>query len=467
MKFRRDIHVLIKSFWSFQVLKAYNTAVANCDKLKLKYLSQFVTAIHYAPFLKFSTLLWVLLLSPFFLSSSFAQSITELEAKRQRIQADIDLTSKLLDQKTSDKEAALERYETLQKQINRRQDLVGTLETEIAVANRRITRTADVIEALENDIEVLKSEYASIIQSAFRQKMTQSPLLFLLSAKDFNDAYKKWQYLRQYDDYRKRQANLIVETQKRLGQKKEALVNRKLQKEQLISEQKSQLSILNTEKSSRNRLYKELRKDEKRLKKDLNTYIASRNRLDQAIVDMVFAAANASSQKSVAASVPESVKEEKNAATSSVETEITASQLAIWTNDFQSQKGSLPWPVGSGIIIRSFGQQAHPTIPNITIQNNGIDIKTQSQESAKAIFEGVIAGIQFIPGYQNTIIVKHGEYFSVYSNLEGVTVEKGDRVKAGQILGSVSTNRIKKNTEIHFEIWRKKKRLNPVDWVRK
>ena len=392
-----------------------------------------------------------------------AQSLQELEQKRQRIQADINLTNDLLADATQSKAEALTRYMTLQQQIEKRKELIQTLKKEIVVTNKSILRSSHVVTALQDDIEALQLEYADIIRSVYRQKMTQSTLLFLLSASDFNEVFRRWNYIRQYDAYRQKQANLIADTQAMLIKKLDFLQNKKEQKQYLILEQASQNEMLQTELQSRNSLYQLLRKDEKRLQSELQSHIASRNKLDKAIEEIIFAATNIT-KKSAGASVPET---NSTTSTSSIPKAITAMELARWTSDFQHQKGQLPWPVASGVITRPFGEQAHPSIPKIKINNNGIDIKTKKRAQAQAIFEGVVAGTQFIPGYQNTLIIKHGEYFTVYSNLEELFVKKGERITQGQLIGQVSTNRKDKTTEIHFEVWRQKQRLNPSDWIKK
>jgi len=134
---------------------------------------------------------------------------------------------------------------------------------------------------------------------------------------------------------------------------------------------------------------------------------------------------------------------------------------ASLSSNFTSNKGALPWPVKSGEIIRQFGTQPHPTIKTVKITNNGIDIRTDSESEVFSIFEGLVAGTQFVPGYLNMVIVQHGEYYTVYSNLEEIYVKRGDQLRSGETIGKVGS----KKPEVHFEVWREKQRLNPVDWV--
>lgn len=393
-----------------------------------------------------------------------AQTVKELEAKRSKIQKEINLTSKFLSETTQNKEAALQRFTTLRSQIKKRKLLIQTLKKEINITNKRIERTDAVIQALQADIEQLQKEYAVIINQAYRQKLTQSNWLFLFSAKDFNDAFRRWQYIKQYDTYRKKQANLIKETQITLNKKIDLLANKKRQKELLVDEQNAQNRLLAEELDSSNAIFNMLRKDEKRLKKNLDTFISQRDELDKTIEEIIIAATNmVGPVEQDVATIDESEGDILTA--KSISTPVSSDELNAWTNSFESQRGRLPMPVNEGIVTRFFGQQAHPTISGITIQNNGIDIQTPKGANAKAIFEGVVAGTQFIPGFQHTVIIKHGEYFTVYSNLEEIFIKKGDRIQKGQVLGQISTNKKDKSTQIHFEVWRNKSRLNPKDWI--
>ncbi len=393
-----------------------------------------------------------------------AQTVKELEAKRSKIQKEINLTSKFLSETTQNKEAALQRFTTLRSQIKKRKLLIQTLKKEINITNKRIERTDAVIQALQADIEQLQKEYAIIINQAYRQKLTQSNWLFLFSAKDFNDAFRRWQYIKQYDTYRKKQANLIKETQITLNKKIDLLANKKRQKELLVDEQNAQNRLLAEELDSSNAIFNMLRKDEKRLKKNLDTFISQRDELDKIIEEIIIAATNmVGPVEQDVATIDEPESDILTA--KSISTPVSSDELNAWTNSFESQRGRLPMPVNEGIVTRFFGQQAHPTISGITIQNNGIDIQTPKGANAKAIFEGVVAGTQFIPGFQHTVIIKHGEYFTVYSNLEEIFIKKGDRIQKGQVLGQISTNKKDKSTQIHFEVWRNKSRLNPKDWI--
>ena len=378
-----------------------------------------------------------------------AQQKKELEERRKRLMREIALTSSLLNETTRNRSATYDLYVTLQNQIVKRKQLVLTLRKEIQYTAENIERTQDVIAALESDTEQLEEEYAEMARQAYRFKLSNNHLFFLFSADGFNDAFQRWRYLKQYDEYRKKQAHLIMATQKTLEQKIGNLELRKAEKEKLLSSEVKQHRMLNKELDDKNKILQALRSDEKRLKKDLDTQEKDRRRLDDSIKDII--------RSEVATKKKEPITVEI----------INSASGKDATRLFQSQRGKLPWPVSKGVITRRFGKQAHPTLKKIEISNNGIDIRADRMAEVRAVFEGKVVGLTFVPGYNNMLIIQHGDYYSVYSNLDEVFVKKGDKVDDKQALGKLSVNSKSNVSELHFEIWREKTRLNPADWVRR
>jgi len=378
------------------------------------------------------------------------QSRKDLEDKRKQLLKEIERTSSLLKQTQKNKEATFSHYVTLQKQISKRQQLIETLQTEIAFMQSNVDRTSGVIEALSGDVDRLRDEYANMSRHAYRQKLSGTPWLFIFSAKSFNDTFRRWQYLRQYDSYRQKQARLILETQKTLMNKINILEQRKLDKLHLLDSERRQSEILSLEVSAKNRLLGELKDDEIRLNKELQAKEMAAAKLSAAIErvikEEIARAGNAAKAKSPA-------------------TKASADKAVALSKDFQKNKGRLPWPVKNGVITGYFGKQQHPTIKTIEITNNGIDIRTDQGSPVRAVFDGKVAGTQFIPGYDYMVILQHGDFYTVYSNLEEVNVRKGDEVKTRQDIGKVSTDRKTNTSEVHFEIWQEKTRLNPSEWV--
>jgi len=382
-----------------------------------------------------------------------AQNRRELEEKRKQLLKEIEETNAQLKETQQNKAATLDRYVALQRKIKKRQQLVQTLKKEIANADSSIARTQEVIGALENDVEQLKSEYAKTIKTAYRLKINKGLVLFLFSARDINDAFRRWQYIRQYNKYRKRQANLILETQDMLEIKAVQMQKRKEDKVNLLASQEKQSTLLRSELIAKDRMLKDLKSSEARLVAELNEQEKAHQRLNEAIETVIreeVAKMKEAARKPEAMSVGTAERREVDDAA-----DLSAS--------FTRLKGRLPWPVEVGEITKYFGTQPHPTIKTIQIKNNGIDIKTKSSAKVYAVYRGRVAGRQYIPGYQNTLILQHGDFYTVYSNLEEVYVKRGDNINAEQVIGKLSNSK----NEVHFEIWQEKKRLNPIHWVTK
>ncbi|MBK9015362.1 MAG: peptidoglycan DD-metalloendopeptidase family protein [Saprospiraceae bacterium] len=408
-------------------------------------------------------ILWLLLFMLLAMGTGIAQqSRKELEDKRKKLLKDIEQTSSLLKQTKQDKEATLSRYVTLQKQINKRKQLVETLQAEMQYLLENVERTATVVLALNEDTDRLMEEYTKIARHAYRQRLMHSKWLFLLSAKSFNDAFRRWQYLRQYDRYRQRQARLILDTQQMLLDKIKSLEDRKREKENLLGTEKRQSQMLGLEMEAKNRLLETLKGDESRLARDLEAKQVAATKLNNAIEKVIREEMERirREERSAAAAASAATPGKTVAPTATPE----ATSLS---KEFNNNRGSLPWPVKNGVITGYFGRQPHPTIPNIEIVNNGIDIQTDQGAQVRSVFEGTVVGTQFIPGFDYMVILQHGSYYTVYSNLEEVSVKKGDKVAIRQSIGKVSTDRKTNTSAVHFEIWKEKTRLNPQDWVGK
>ena len=396
-------------------------------------------------FSKVALFFLVVLMTPAFL---MAQNRKELEEKRKELVKEIELTTNMLHETQKNKAVMMDRYFALQSQIQKRQQLIATLQQELDYSNNSIVRANEVINALNEDLERLQAEYAAMMRTAYRMKVNNSSLLFLFSADNLNDFFKRWQYIRQHNKYRTKQVRLIAETQKTLTEKAEELEKTKAEKEQLIRKTQSQKSLLNKELADKDVMLQSLKTDESRLLAELNKQQEAHSKLNEAIEEVI--KTEMAKRKKEARSA--------EALTASVPSESSASSDV---GDFDSNKGDLPWPVSKGTITRQFGTQPHPTLKTIEIANNGIDIHTNNKAEVFAVFRGIVAGTQFIPGYQNIIILQHGKYYTVYSNLEELYVKRGDQVRSKQAIGRLSSNK----PEVHFEIWREKQRLNPVNWI--
>ena len=413
-----------------------------------------------------------------------------MEIKRQQLLQQMEFTNAHLNQTQQSRSAARDRLEALQNQIETREALINTLHEEIDETDAFIERTEEVLYALNDDIQHLREEYGSMMRKAYRTKMPNSAVLFVLSSNNFREAYKRWQLFRQYDKFRKRQAKLIVETQKSLAAKNEYLVQQKAQKELLAGTNNQQKTMLFTEKQSKDKLIDELKGEEKRLTGELKNQEKQNNKLNSAIERLIIAELetkkqaaeerNRKNREEATRLAREKAKEQKRkpkksekplpeyentegVAKSNTEEVLTESSenLAL-SSDFRSNKGKLPAPA-AGTIVRTFGRQQ--VLDKVTAVNNGIDIRTAANAEVRAAFGGTVSIVSSLPGLGNIVLMQHGNYYTVYSNLSSTSVKKGDNVFLHQIIGRSGVNPVSNESEVHFEIWLEKTHLNPMNWI--
>ncbi len=415
--------------------------------------------------------------------SAFAQSKKDLEEKRKKIIRDIQSTERMIKKTAKTKEATYDRYLVLQRQIESREALIQNLQAEIEAAETGIARNQVVIASLSNDVMKMRDEYGRTVRNAFRRKTLSNPILYILSAESLNQAFRRWLFLRKYDERRSEQAKAIRFTQEMLSKKTSNLEETRVDKENLLVSIQGQKSTLTGELTEKNGMLKDLGKDEARLKADLDRKQAAHEALNNAIEGVIQeevrkrVEAARSKPKPVAPKTETPEKQPLTTPSPSPSKTEKAKPIATETKpradeddvsfNFRKNKGRLPWPVENGFISRGFGKQKHPTLKNIEITNNGVDIRTEESAVVRCVADGKVAGIQFVPGHDYTVIVQHGDYYTVYTNLASSSLSKGDELKARQIIGQVSTNNITGTSELHFELWQQKERLNPAIWIKK
>jgi septal ring factor EnvC (AmiA/AmiB activator) len=279
--------------------------------------------------------------------------------------------------------------------------------------------------------------------------------MFILSSADFNQAYKRIKYFQQYAKHRQQQAVAIETTKTSLESRTEELADKKLKMAYLVEDKEKEKIQLSTEKEEQGEMVQTLKEKEKELKKQLRQKQWDAKKLEKAIARII----------------EEEIRKAKEKAAKNNTTTTTKSGFALTPKElelsgkFSDNQGKLPWPSGRGVITSSFGEHPHPTLRGIKIENNGIDITTNKGESARAVYEGNVSAVVSIPGAHKAIIVRHGEFLSVYANLEDVKVKMGDKLAVKQELGTVVTSREDGKTILHFEIWKGATKLNPAKWI--
>jgi len=384
------------------------------------------------------------------ITPSFAQNKSDLEKKKKNLQKEINYTNKLLNETKKNKDHSLEELLNLKSKINARSNLIAAMGAEMKLINQQILNNSSEIKLLEKELARLKSEYAKIIYYAFKHRSTYDKLMFVFASKDINQAYKRLKYIQQYTEYRKTQVQEILNTQTSLKQKIAELEKINQEKIALVSLEEQEQQKLAVEKVEQENIVQKLQGKEQELKETLKKKQAAARKL----------------QKAIQRIIEEEIRKAREAAKKNGKTTkgfpMTPEAIKL-SNSFASNKGKLPWPVLQGSITGRFGKHPHPVLKEITINNNGIDISTTKGSTARALFGGEVSSVAIIPGEGKVVMIRHGEYLSVYSYMSDVYVKKGDKITTKQELGLLVNDRGK--TKIHLEIWKGMTKLNPEYWI--
>ena len=387
---------------------------------------------------------------------SYAQSKKDkLRNDKARIEKEIKLTSNLLQETKKNKKTSLNEIVLLNKKISQRKRLINSIEEEVTYLSNSIVYNQNRIQELEQKLAMLKKEYANMVLAAYRNKNSITRLMYIFASKNFNQAFKRIKYFQQYSEYRKKQTEMILSTQDSIKQKNKSLVYMRDRNIKLKNQNISERQKLNAEKQSQNNLIKKFASKEKQLLATLRKNEKAAKRLQSAIEKIIADEINKS--KVVTKTDKKVTKRTFN---------LTPSQLKL-SNDFAKNRGKLPWPSERGVISSTFGQHPHPVLKYVKVKNNGINLLTPKNSDARSIFGGVVTNIISIPNQHLVVIVRHGEFLSVYSNLSKVYVDVEQEIKANTNIGRIYTDPETNKTELHFEIWKGKKLQNPAYWLAK
>jgi septal ring factor EnvC (AmiA/AmiB activator) len=338
-------------------------------------------------------------------------------------------------------------------------DEISGLDHSIGGINRHV-------DSLEIRMNELKRQYALMLYFAYKNQTAYSRLSFIFSARDFNQAYKRLKYLQQLSNYRVQQKNLIQQTQDSLSARIQELQGIRTDKSHLLTSQEKEKKNLNVEKKEQVTVLNNLASREKKLRSDLKEKQKQEEKLSRAIEDVIrkeIESARLAAKKKSASTLTASTakKPEPLTTVSALNSTPEAQKLS---NDFASNKGKLPWPVEQGFITSTFGRHSHPVWKDVVVNNNGVDINSQKGAKARSIFDGkVIRVIMVVDKY--AVLVQHGEYFTLYSNLKEVFVKAGEKVTTKQALGLVQTDDDDGKTEVHLEIWKGSNKMDPEYWI--
>lgn len=395
-----------------------------------------------------------------------SQSKEVLQSKKAQIQKEIQLTNKLIKKAKKEKNQSINILSTLNKQIESRGEIVKTLDLEIKMTivqidnlKAEIKETKQSIKDQQNLLDTLKKEYALMIRHAYHNRNSYDRLAFIFSAQSYNQAFKRIRYLQEYSQFRQKQVKEIKEVERQLSEELLSLKRQKVlltvaknERNAMLGESQIEINLLTQEKQSQNTFLSSLRKKEKKLKKDLSKQQQLAKTLDDKI-------------KKIIAEEIRKAKEKANVG-GGVTLSLTPEEQQLADN-FSSNKGKLPWPVERGVIIERFGIQPHPVLRGIETLNNGVKITTEEGSFVRAIFEGNVSRIIDIPGSGKAVIISHGDYFTVYSNLIEVFVKRGQTVGLKEDIARVFTKSSNKESITELQIWKGSEKLDPSSWLYK
>lgn len=380
------------------------------------------------------------------------KSRKQLEVERNRINKEIKMVNQLLFETKKKEKNVLEDLKDLNQKITIREQLITTINLELTSLSNEISVYEKQTEKLTEKLRILKDDYAAMIYKSYKSKSQQSRTLFLFSSKSFYQAYKRLKYMNQYASFRKKQGEEVFILTKKLLKLKDSLAYQKQLKDTLLSnEQQQQIKII-AEKEDQQTLISQIKNKGKKYKKELRQKQQKEKKISETIDKLI--------KEAIAKSnAMKGAKKSKGFALTP-----EAKALAV---RFEQNKGKLPWPVESGLVIRRFGKQPHPVYPENYINSTGIHIATKKGTNAEAIFNGEVLAIQTQSEGKKSILLRHGNYISVYNNLESVFVSVNEKVKTGQALGKIFTDRLTGKTKLIFVLSKNTTRLNPISWILK
>ena len=368
-----------------------------------------------------------------------ADTVKQLQQKQKQLQQEIEQTNKMLQQTKKDETSTLNKLQLLSKNISTQKQLIRTLGSEITALDDEMQLLGLQRDSLQGELERCKADYARLVRETHYTSMQQSPLLFILSADDFQQMVRRVRYMQEFAHYRQEQAAHIEQIQAEIDARNDALQTNRQDKEQALQSRKRQQESLARDEKKHKNMLNNLKKKEKDLTAQLKKQQKKAAELNKKIDDAI----------------------RKQTAT---KTTLTKEQQLV-AGGFEKNKGKLPWPVEKGYISGKFGKQQHPVYEHVVTDNKGIYIQTTAGMQARAIYKGEVTSC-FLVGNTYAVIVQHGNYRSVYSNLSKLNVKQGDKIETKQTLGTIYSDPEQDNkTELYFQIYQDRNILNPASWI--
>lgn len=389
----------------------------------------------------------------------------QLEQRKQQIIIEIKSVQQLLHREQTKERNILSEIEEINRKVTLNKQLINNVRKQINITNTTIAKNQKEANALAKELEQLKQDYAQTIIKAYKSRSNQSKMMFILSSENFFQAYKRVQYLKQYADYRKQQGEDLKEKTTLLNDALAKLEVEKEKQRKLLAEQQSNEKVLQEDLTVQQGLVSLVKKDQKKFNEQIKKKQDETKAIDRKIQQLIREAIEEANRKAREAAAKAGKATTKSTATaaSAATFELTPEGKLV-ADSFKANRGKLPWPVEKGYISLPYGDQPHPVQTHLTIHNSGVEITTESNAKARAIFEGEVLQVQVLSGGNKAVLIQHGDYITVYQNLSNVTIKKGDKVSLKQTIGTINTNSTGK-TVLKFLLSHNSNIDNPQNWL--
>ncbi|MBC5993803.1 murein hydrolase activator EnvC family protein [Pontibacter cellulosilyticus] len=403
---------------------------------------------------KFIFLLCLLSL-PFATLAQKNKSKAQLEKEKRENLNRIKQANKILQQTKKEKEASIGQLNAIKEKIDVQKGVITNISREINYIESDVQETEGIVQALQNDLEKLKAEYATMVYAASKTANSYNKLMFLFASESFNQLVMRLRYLQQYSEARQKQVEQINRVQAALTGQIYILESKRKQKQGLLTKQIAESKNLQTLKVQQDSVINRLSKQETNLKQEVAQRQQAVKKLDKLIADIV---------REEIARAARAAREAGKASSGSSSKMTLTPEAALISSSFAGNKGRLAWPVERGFISQKFGRHNHPVLKGVVVENRGIDIQTAQGAAARAIFEGKVLTVASVPGMNNIVMIQHGEYFTVYAKLKSVSVTTGQNVNVKDVIGTVYTD-ADGTTELQFQVWKNSDNMNPETWL--
>ncbi|WP_297335148.1 peptidoglycan DD-metalloendopeptidase family protein [Algoriphagus sp.] len=407
--------------------------------------------------LLFSGLLWILM--SWSVTDSFSQtkkSREELEREKAEVQARLREFDAILKKTSATKKTTIGELNAITRQFQTQNRLVNTLDREVKLIDQEIQETESKIKKMEQELIDLKAEYSRMIYNTSKLNRSISIVAFVFSSSTFNQLYMRLKYLKQYTDSRKQQAAQIEEVTQQLAQERIQLDARKGEKVKVLAEAQAERRKLEGLRREQQGMVNNLTKRETEIKRKITATKKQQEQLESLIRQVI--------EEEIRLAEAAAKKDNSTATKSAGSSMPMTPEVAALSSSFAGNRGKLPWPVETGFVTEVYGDNPHPTLRGISVPNDGINIRTQPNASVRSVFDGTVTKVATMPGYGETVIIKHGEYYTLYSKLKTITVKTGQTVKAKDVIGRVAVD-ANGESEVHFQTWKGLQKMNPSTWI--